>query len=171
MLPTRTGPIQVVDITVRGGYHPKSIVARADIPLRLVFHREESEACSERVVFSSPRIDRHLPAGAATAIDLPAQPPGEVRYTCGMGRYRGRIRLTEQSARRFLLPGLGSPQEGLGLGFVVALCGLPLVALSVTALLGSALWPAMGVALLAWLVGCLFLGAVFDARAGRTRQR
>jgi hypothetical protein len=84
---------QAVDIVVDRGYHPDAIVARAGLPLRLVFRRDDGDACSERVVFSSPHIDRPLAATGVTTIELPAQPPGEVRFTCGMGRYRGRIEL------------------------------------------------------------------------------
>ena len=84
---------QVVEITVDHGYRPHSIVARADIPLRMIFHREDDETCSERVVFSSPHLDRHLAPHAATTIILPPQPAGDVRFTCGMGRYRGQIEL------------------------------------------------------------------------------
>ncbi len=85
--------IQIVHVTVRGGYRPQTVVARAGVPLRLVFHRDEEAACSERVIFSSPHLDRHLAPHGATVVELPPQGPGEVRFTCAMGRYRGRIRL------------------------------------------------------------------------------
>lgn len=84
---------QIVEIVVDRGYHPDTIIARADLPLRVVLRRQDADSCSERVVFSSPHIDRHLAPTGSTTIDLPAQPPGEVRFTCGMGRYRGRIEL------------------------------------------------------------------------------
>lgn len=93
---------QVVDVVVDGGYHPNVIVAAAGIPLRVVFRRDDDDACSERVVFSSPHLDRRLAATGSTTVDLPAQPPGEVRFTCGMGRYRGRIELTGGRARSML---------------------------------------------------------------------
>lgn len=93
---------QIVDVLVDLGYHPDTVVARAGIPLRLVFHREDTDACSERVVFSSPHIDRRLAATGVTTIELPAQPPGEVRFTCGMGRYRGRIELVAERAPSLL---------------------------------------------------------------------
>ncbi len=84
---------QVIHVTVRGGYRPRLIVAQAGVPLRVVFHREDDDPCTERVVFSSPHIERRLEAGEATTVELPAQPPGDVRFTCAMGRYRGLIRL------------------------------------------------------------------------------
>src|SRR6266545_6607026 len=86
---------QVVEITVRAGYHPAAIVARAGLPLRLVFRRDDDDVCFERVVFSAPRLDRRLAPRGTTTIDLPAQSPGEIRFTCGTGRYRGRIGLVE----------------------------------------------------------------------------
>ncbi len=157
---------QVIDITVRGGYRPAEVEAHAGVPLRLIFHREETEACSERVVFSSPRLDRHLAPGIATVIDLPAQPPGEVRYTCGMGRYRGRIRFTPHPTGNRLARFVAQRQGGLSVGAVVGLCSLPLVVFLVSFLFGVALWPAMGIALLAWLLGCLLMGALLEQGTG-----
>jgi plastocyanin domain-containing protein len=86
---------QVIEVTVHRGYQPDSIRAQAGVPLRIVFRREDDDACSERVVFSAPRLDRRLSATGATIVDLPAQPPGEIRFTCGMGRYRGHIELVD----------------------------------------------------------------------------
>src|SRR5581483_7576024 len=97
---------QVVEVTVHHGYRPQTIEARAGRPLRIVFDRRDDEPCSERVVFSSPRLDRRLAPNGLTVIDLPAQPPGEIRFTCAMGRYRGRIHLiggdaSSRSGERF----------------------------------------------------------------------
>lgn len=149
---------QVVDVTVNHGYRPASIVARAGLPLRIVFRREDDDTCSERVVFSSPHLDRRLAATGETVIDLPAQGPGEVRFTCGMGRYRGQILVIEASepasqrgfhgaARR--LPG------PVGTALVLWVATLPLIALMaglgvdpVTALAASL------IALLAWIAVC-----------------
>jgi uncharacterized cupredoxin-like copper-binding protein len=96
------GLLQVVEVAVRGAYRPNAIVARAGVPLRILFRRDDADPCSERVVFSTPRIDRRLTPNRVTAVDLPAQPAGEIRFTCGMGRYRGRIELVD-GGRRFML--------------------------------------------------------------------
>lgn len=153
---------QVVDITVAGGYRPQSIVARAGVPLRLVFHRQDDEACSERVVFSSPRIERRLAPGADTTITLPAQPAGEVRFTCGMGRYRGQIELTSDARVGHPLFGrlrgeasrLESP---IGTALVLWLCSLPLIALAGVLLLDPAATVIAALfALVAWIAGCLW---------------
>jgi len=87
---------QLVEISVHGGYRPDAIRAWAGMPLRIVFRRDDDDACSERVVFSAPRLDRRLAPAGTTTVDLPAQPAGEIRFTCGMGRYRGHIQFVDQ---------------------------------------------------------------------------
>lgn len=151
---------QVVDVRVDRGYHPSTIVARAYVPLRLVFRREDADACSERVVFSSPHIERRLAAAGPTTIELPAQPPGEVRFTCGMGRYRGRIELVAKRAPswlRRLRERVSRLETPLGTAFVLWICSLPLIALlAVLALDVTAAIAAAGAALIAWVAGCMW---------------
>ena len=151
---------QVVDVFVDRGYRPDAIVAQAGLPLRLVFRRDDRDACSERVVFSSPHIDRRLALTGATTIELPAQPPGEVRFTCGMGRYRGRIELVAEHAPSMLhrLRSQASRLETpLGTALVLWICTLPLIALvGVLAFDATAALAAAGIALFAWVAGCLW---------------
>jgi len=92
---------QTVEVIVDHGYRPQTIVARAGVPLRMVFRRRDADECMDRVVFSSPRLDRPLARGRATTIVLPAQAPGEIRFTCGMGRYHGQIQLRADRASPF----------------------------------------------------------------------
>jgi hypothetical protein len=93
------GPIQVRAVHVSAGYHPSSLTVSAGVPVRLVFRREGDESCEARVVFSAPRLERHLAADGETVVDLPAL-DRDVRFTCGMGRYRGRIRVVSAPTRR-----------------------------------------------------------------------
>jgi hypothetical protein len=95
-----TAEPQIVRIRVDRGYRPAQSVAQANVPLRLVFQRRDAEHCTERVIFSSPHIERRLVANGTTVVDLPGQPPGVVRFTCGMGRYRGEIALVKRRATR-----------------------------------------------------------------------
>lgn len=99
----RSGPTgeQTVEVIVDRGYRPDSIIARAGVPLRVVFRRRDADECLDRVVFSSPRIDRRLARGTTTTVVLPAQPPGQVRFACGMGRYHGEIDLQATRASPF----------------------------------------------------------------------
>src|SRR3989304_8102434 len=78
---------QVIEVVGDHGYRPQSIVARAGVQLRVVFRRRDTDECTDRVVFSSPHVERRLARGAETTVVLPPQPPGEIRFTCGMGRY------------------------------------------------------------------------------------
>lgn len=151
---------QVVDVVIDRGYHPDAIFARAGLPLRLVFRRDDDDACSERVVFSSPHLDRRLAATGSTTIELPAQPPGEVRFTCGMGRYRGRIELVAEGAPSILarLRRQASDLETpLGTALILWVCSLPLVAvLGVLAFGVTTAIVAAGASLVAWIAGCLW---------------
>lgn len=92
-----TAAVRTIDIEVNGGYRPAHSIALAGTPVRLAFHRRDSEVCTERVVFSSPRMERRLAPGGTTVVDLPARTPGVVRFTCGMGRYRGEIEFVDQA--------------------------------------------------------------------------
>lgn len=154
------GRSQVVEVTVRGGYRPDAIMARAGVPLRILFRRDDEDACSERVVFSSPRLDRRLAPSGVTAVDLPPQPAGEIRFTCGMGRYRGRIALVDRG-RRSVLAELRERasrfETPVGTAVVLWICSLPLIAvLAVVFLDGAAALGLAALALVGWLAGCLW---------------
>ena len=149
---------QVVDVVVDRGDQPDAIQALAGVPIRLVFHREDDDPCSERVVFSSPRIDRRLAATGTTTVELPGQSPGEIRFTCGMGRYRGRIQVIDSqrpSISATLRRRVSRVESPLGRALVLWICTLPLVALlAVLAFNGPAALVAAAAALVAWIVGC-----------------
>ena len=151
---------QVVEVFVHAGYHPDAIVAQAGLPLRLVFRRDDDDVCSERVVFSGPRLDRRLAPTGTTTIELPAQGPGDIRFTCGMGRYRGHIGFVEEQAPSIvgrLREQAGRLDTPLGTALVLWICSLPLIALvAVIALDTGAAIAAAGVALVAWVAGCLW---------------
>lgn len=151
---------QVVEVTVHAGYHPDAIVARAGMPLRLVFRRDDDDVCSERVVFSGQRLDRRLAPTGTTTIDLPAQPPGDIRFTCGMGRYRGHIDFVEERTPTIvarLRNDAARLEAPLGTALVLWICSLPLIALiAILTLDPAAAIAAAGAALVAWVAGCLW---------------
>ena len=151
--------MQVAHVTVDRGYWPAVIHARAGEPLRLVFHRYDGSECAERVVFSNPRLERHLCLAGATVVDLPAQPAGQVRFTCGMGRYLGRIELTDAPASELarLRRQFRQLETPLGTAFVFWISSLPLIALLPVLMLDAAAALAVaGVVLVAWVAGCLW---------------
>jgi plastocyanin domain-containing protein len=82
---------QVVDVTVKGGYQPASIIAKAGQPLRLNFTRRESTPCGEEVVLPEFGKRAHLPENRTVPIEIVPEKPGEYEFTCGMNMYRGKI--------------------------------------------------------------------------------
>jgi plastocyanin domain-containing protein len=88
---TVAGGVQEIDITVKGGYSPDVISVRAGRPVRLNFYRDETDSCSERVVFGDFRIARELPAYKTTSIEFTPERAGEFTWTCGMSMMRGKF--------------------------------------------------------------------------------
>ena len=86
-----TGAFQEIRVKVRGGYTPSRIHTRPGVPVRLIFDRQETGDCTSRVVFPDLGISADLPALAETAVELPAQPPGEYGFACGMNMIHGML--------------------------------------------------------------------------------
>jgi len=82
---------QIRRIRIDGGYQPAEIHVRAGTPTRLIFRREETASCSERVVFPDFGISVMLPPFEDVAVDLPASDPGEHEFTCQMQMLHGRL--------------------------------------------------------------------------------
>jgi Cu+-exporting ATPase len=89
------GGVQTVEIVVSGGYQPDLIVARKDVPLRLVFDRRETNPCSDEIVISDFGIRRALPPHRKTAIEILPHTAGEIPFTCGMNMLHGKIRVVD----------------------------------------------------------------------------
>ena len=85
------GGLQVVDVTVKGGYQPASIVAQAGRTLRLNFTRREATPCGEEVVFPEFGRRAHLPEGDSVSVEVTPTEPGVYEFTCGMNMYKGKI--------------------------------------------------------------------------------
>lgn len=86
----KTG-IQQVDITVRGGYSPDTIVVKQGQPVRLNFYRDETSSCSETVVFGDFGIARDLPAYKTTPVEFTPDKSGEFTFACGMNMLHGKL--------------------------------------------------------------------------------
>jgi plastocyanin domain-containing protein len=81
-------------VRISGGYLPDVVYAKAGRPIRIVFLREETAACSERVLFPAFGKSTMLPAGQTVVVELQACPPGAYEFTCAMGILRGRLVVT-----------------------------------------------------------------------------
>jgi plastocyanin domain-containing protein len=83
--------VQEVRVEVRGGYSPSTIRAKSGQKLRLVFDRQETNPCSEEVVFPDFGVRRFLPAFKQTTVEIEPAAPGSYEFTCGMSMLRGRV--------------------------------------------------------------------------------
>ncbi len=83
--------VQIIRVTVKGGYSPDVIQVAPGVPVRILFDRQESGDCSSRVVFPDFHVNQVLPAYATTAVEFLPQEPGEYEFACGMNMIRGRI--------------------------------------------------------------------------------
>jgi len=84
------GGVQRVRIEVKGGYTPAVVRVRAGAPVRLEFHRDEVNPCTEEVVLPDFGIRTFLPAHRTTTVSFtPAE--GTYEFACGMGMVRGQI--------------------------------------------------------------------------------
>ena len=82
---------QEVMILVKGGYTPDTIRVAAGRPVRLLFRREETAACSEQVVLPDFGKSAPLPTGTVVPIEFMPTAAGAHEFTCQMGMLRGRI--------------------------------------------------------------------------------
>jgi plastocyanin domain-containing protein len=85
------GGVQEIKVTVRGGYSPDVIVVREGVPVRFNFYRDETDSCSEQVIFGDFGIARDLPAFKTTSIEFTPDKAGEFTFTCGMNMMRGKL--------------------------------------------------------------------------------
>lgn len=82
---------QEVAIIVKGGYTPDVIVVQKGRPVRLTFTRQESSACSEKVLFPDFNQNALLPEGEQVTLEFTPDKPGEYGFQCQMGMLRGKL--------------------------------------------------------------------------------
>ena len=87
--------VQVVRVTVKGGYQPEVLEVAAGVPVRILFDRQESGDCSSRVLIPDYQVNQTLPAYATTAVEFTPTTIGTVDFACGMNMLHGRIHVTE----------------------------------------------------------------------------
>ena len=88
---TPANDVQEVRVVVRGGYEPAAIFVEAGRPVRLLFYRDETAECSERVVFEGLGIDQSLPAFETTAVEFVPTAAGDYPFRCGKSVLKGRV--------------------------------------------------------------------------------
>jgi len=83
------GNVQEITVTVKGGYSPDIIRVQKDVPLRLIFDRQEAGDCSSRVVFPDFQASKTLAPFARTTLEFTPDKAGEFGFACGMNMLHG----------------------------------------------------------------------------------
>lgn len=78
---------QIVEVSVKSGYHPKKSVAKAGLPTVLRFVTSNTYDCSGSVRIPSMGYSKFLPASGSTDIELGIPQAGILRGMCGMGMF------------------------------------------------------------------------------------
>ncbi len=79
--------VQIIEVSVKGGYYPKKSTAKAGIPTVVRFNTNGTYDCSSSVRIPSMNISQFLPPSGATDIDIGSPQASAVQGTCGMGMY------------------------------------------------------------------------------------
>ncbi|MFV1969850.1 MAG: cupredoxin domain-containing protein [Acidimicrobiia bacterium] len=86
--------VQEAFIVVKGAYSPDRIQVEAGRPVRLMFNRQESSPCSEKVILDAFGVSADLPEGETVPVEFTPTTPGEYEFACQMGMLRGTVVVT-----------------------------------------------------------------------------
>ena len=82
-----------VDITVEGGYEPKSISIPLGETTKINFIRRDPSNCLEEVILSEFKIKKYLPLNKKVSIEITPQKKGEYKFSCGMNMFHGKVKV------------------------------------------------------------------------------
>ncbi|MSU74173.1 hypothetical protein EXS57_00135 [Candidatus Kaiserbacteria bacterium] len=78
---------QIIEITAKGGYTPRTSTAKAGIPTILRFHTNGTFDCSSSIRIPSMGISKSLPSAGTVDIAIADPKAGPLIGTCSMGMY------------------------------------------------------------------------------------
>lgn len=78
---------QIIEINAKGGYTPRTSVAKAGLPTVLRFITNGTFDCSSSIRIPSMGISKFLPQTGSTDIDVGVAGAGTLQGMCGMGMY------------------------------------------------------------------------------------
>ena len=88
----RPGPDADALVLIDGGvFRPDTLALRAGHAHRIVFRRQDTDACSDHVVFPTLARCVPLPTSEDVVVELPDLPPGSYPMTCRRGALFGRL--------------------------------------------------------------------------------
>ena len=73
------------------GFDPAVIEAKAGQPIQLAFFRPNAANCGREVVFPDLGIQKELPPGQTTVVEITPLKSGELRFECGMKMLKGQL--------------------------------------------------------------------------------
>jgi plastocyanin domain-containing protein len=83
---------QFIDITAKGGYAPRTMVAKAGLPTVLRVKTQGTFDCSSGLTIPKLNYQKSLPATGLEEITVnPDQAQGTLQGVCGMGMYSFKI--------------------------------------------------------------------------------
>ena len=81
-----------IEVTVsKAGYEPESVTVKKGQPVKLAFVRKDEENCGDELVFPKLNIKKKLPVGEIVTVEFTPEEAGEIKFTCGMDMYRGKV--------------------------------------------------------------------------------
>ena len=72
-------------------YEPSAAAIEHGTPARLTFRREETAACSEKVLLPDFHKSAELPEGELVPVEFTPEQLGEYEFACGMGMLHGKV--------------------------------------------------------------------------------
>ena len=78
---------QIVTIQAKGGYQPRTSIAKPGIPTILRFNTNGTFDCSSAIRIPSLDISKNLPQSGVTDIEIGSRTAGVLQGSCGMGMY------------------------------------------------------------------------------------
>jgi plastocyanin domain-containing protein len=90
------GGVQTFRVRVHGGYDPATLVATVGTPVRIEFFRDETDSCSETVVFGDFGVSKRLPPHKTTVVEITPDKAGKFGFQCGMGMLHGSLIVKER---------------------------------------------------------------------------
>lgn len=90
------GGVQTLKVTVKGGYDPSTLEVQAGTPVRIEFFRDETNPCSETVVFGDFGVAKQLAPHKTTPVEFTPETPGKFGFECGMGMLHGTLIVKER---------------------------------------------------------------------------
>jgi len=73
------------------GFDPETIPAKAGQLMKLAFYRPNAQNCAKEVVFPDLAIEKKLPPGETTVVEITPPKTGTLNFACGMNMLKGKL--------------------------------------------------------------------------------